>query len=80
MRSGILPEKVESAERATEIAHSFVMKHKPFAWPIKAIREGDVWLVEIDVGPLLTRIAKFKIDANTGEIMEYTFPTSSLQS
>lgn len=69
-----MAEKVKSAEEATEIALSFLNKHYRFIHkqPTKAVREDNVWLVEIDVGLLLTRIAKLKIDAKTATILEYT--------
>jgi len=33
-----------------------------------------MWLVEIDVGPIMPAIAKLKVDANSGEILEYDIP------
>jgi len=66
--------EVESAAKATEIAHSFIKKYRPIALPLKAIRENDVWNVEIDVGPLAVKIAKVKIDAKTGGIISYEIP------
>lgn len=71
-----MPEKVNSAEEATEVALSFLNKHYHFIpqQPIKAVREDNVWLVEIDVGLLRTRIAKLKIAAKTAAILEYTIP------
>jgi hypothetical protein len=65
---------VNSAEEATEIAMSFIKKHRWYTRPLKAVREDDSWLVEIDVGPILAVIAKVKIDAKTGKILEYTIP------
>jgi hypothetical protein len=72
--------KVKSAEEATEVALSFLKKHYRFIpqQPIKAVREDDVWLVEIDVGLLRTRIAKIKIDAKTAAILEYTIPPEAV--
>lgn len=66
--------EVKSAEKATEIAFSFVKKHRPFSSPLKAVREGDIWLVEIDVGLLSVIVARFKIDARSGKILEYSIP------
>lgn len=66
---------IKSAAEATEIAGSFIKKYRWFARPIKAVRENDAWLVEIDVGPFSTIIAKIKIDAKSGDILEYTIPS-----
>ena len=66
--------EVKSAEEATEIAHSFIKKYRPIALPLKALREDDVWNVDIDVGPLAVKIAKVKIDAKTGNIISYEIP------
>ncbi|GAI38294.1 unnamed protein product, partial [marine sediment metagenome] len=44
------------------------------ALPVKAIREDNVWSVDIDVGPLAVKIAKVKIDAKTGGIISYEIP------
>lgn len=70
-----MPEEVRSAEEATERAKSYLEKYfNPVLFslrPIKVVKEGDVWLVEIDVGLFETKIAQLKIDANTGAILEY---------
>ena len=68
--------EVKSATEATEIALSFLKEHYQFVpqEPIKAAKEDNVWLVEIDVGLLRTRIAKIKIDARTADILEYSIP------
>ena len=68
-----MPE-VKSAREATEIARTFVKKYRSIARPLKAVREGDTWLVDIDVGPLFVAVAKIKIDAKSAEILEYTIP------
>lgn len=71
---------VESADRATEIALSFLKEHYQFIpqQPIKAAKEDNIWLVEIDVGLLRTRIAKIKIDAKTATILEYSIPSEAV--
>ena len=66
--------KVESAVEATDIALAFVKEHRQFARPLKAVREDDIWLVEIDVGPLFLSLAKLKLDARTGKVIEYNIP------
>jgi len=66
--------KVDTADKAMEIAHSFIKKYSPVALPLKAVREDDVWLVDIDVGALAVKIAKVKVDARTGDILSYEIP------
>ena len=66
--------EVKSAKEATEIANSFIGEYRWYTRPLKAVREGDTWLVEIDVGPLFATIAKVKVDAKSGEILEYSIP------
>ena len=68
--------EVKSAAEATEIAVSFIKKYRWYTRPLKAVREDDTWLVEVDVGPLLTIVAKIKVDAKSGDILEYTIPTA----
>lgn len=66
--------KVDTADKAMEIAHSFIKKYSPVALPLKAVKEEDVWLVDIDVGALAVKIAKVKVDARTGDILSYEIP------
>jgi len=66
--------EVKSAAEATEIARNFIKKYRVIAAPLKAVREGGAWLVEIDVGPLFKSVAKVRIDALTGEVLEYAIP------
>lgn len=66
--------KVKTATEAMDIAHTFIKKYSPVALPLKAIREGNVWLVDIDVGALAVKIAKVKVDAKTGDILSYEIP------
>ena len=70
-----MPGEIRSAEEATEIAQSFIKKYRTIARPIKAVRQGGTWLVEIDVGPIFTVIAKIKIDAGSGDVLEYDIPS-----
>ena len=67
--------EVKSARQATEIALAFVKKYRSFARPLKAVREGNAWLVEIDVGLLSTKAAKVKIDAKSAKILQYHIPS-----
>jgi len=69
-----MPEEVKSAKEATEIALSFIKKYRFIARPLKAVREDNTWLVEIDVGPLFVTVAKIKVDAKSGDVLEYTIP------
>lgn len=67
-------EKVKTAAEATDIAHSFIKKYSTVALPLKAVREKDVWVVDIDVGALAVKIAKVKVDARTGDILGHEIP------
>ena len=69
-----MPDEVKSAKEATEIAQSFIKKYRTIVRPLKAVREGDTWLVEVDVGPIFVAVAKVKIDAKSGDILEYIIP------
>lgn len=69
-----MSEKAKTAVEATEIAMTFVKKHRFISRPLKAVRENGTWLVEIDVGPFSIMVAKVKVDAESGEILEYTIP------
>lgn len=70
-----MPGEVKSARAATDIADAFIKKYRWYSRPLKAVREGDIWMVDLDVGPLFTAIAKVKIDAKSGEILEYSIPS-----
>lgn len=68
---GALPE-IKSAKEATEKALNYVKDYYPFYHkPIKVVKEDGTWLLEIDVGLLTTTIAKVKVDAKTGNILEF---------
>ncbi len=66
--------EIKSAPEATEIARNFLRKYRMIVIPLRAVREGDAWLVEIDVGPIIKSIANVKIDAKSGDILEYSLP------
>ena len=68
-------EEVKSAKEATEIALSFIKKCRIYTRPLKAVRDDGTWLVDIDVGPVYITIAKIKVDAKSGDILEYTIPS-----
>lgn len=67
---------VRTAGQATDIALDFIRKHRLFspALALRAVREGGTWLVEVDVGLIAVKLAKVKIDGNTGDILEYDIP------
>ena len=71
-----MPAEVTSAQQANSIAESFIKQYHSFfvARPKKAVREDGIWLVEIDVGLITPKIAKVKVDASSGEIVEYDIP------
>ena len=69
-----MPGKVKSAKEATEITQTFVGKYRFISRPLKAVRVDGTWLVEIDVGVLGVVVAKVKVDAESGDILEYTIP------
>jgi hypothetical protein len=62
-------EKVDDSLDAMAIANAFMMKDHPVALPLKAVRQDDVWLVDVDIGTVRLEIVRVKIDANTGNIL-----------
>lgn len=71
-----MQEKVDSADKATELAVAFLEKHYYYVKPVKAVREEDIWTVEVDVGLLSVQIAKVSIDANKSSIIQYSIPAT----
>ncbi|MBE0516619.1 MAG: hypothetical protein IBX41_04400 [Methanophagales archaeon] len=71
-------DKIKNASEATEKAVSFLMEKYPLrgriARPIKTARENDLWVVEFNIGIARVLIATIKIDAVSGEILEYNIP------
>lgn len=71
-------DKIKNASEATEKAVSFLMEKYPLrgriARPIKTTRENDLWVVEFNIGIARVLIATIKIDAVSGEILEYNIP------
>jgi uncharacterized membrane protein YkoI len=76
-RGDMVNRVVTSAEEATNIAESFLKKRRLVVQPVKAIKEDDTWLVQVDVGILTTSVAEIVIDANTGKIVRYNIPVRS---
>ena len=54
----------------------FVKKH--FLWPtrpVSAKKEGSTWVVKVDIGVFLSGVGEVNLDAQTGAIEEYKFPS-----
>ena len=66
--------EVDSAEKATAIAVDFVKKYKQVVIPTSAHKEADVWIVTLDVGAIIVKIATVHVEAGTGAIKEYDIP------
>jgi len=62
-------EEVDDADRAMEIAYSFMKKDNSVALPMKAEQRSDYWLVDVDVGVVRMEIVRVKVDTKTGEIL-----------
>jgi hypothetical protein len=62
-------EKVDNAEEAMDIAHTFMKKDNSVALPLKAVRRDEVWLVDVDIGAVRMEIVRVKIEAKTGNIL-----------
>jgi len=69
-----MPGEIKSATEATDVAMSLIKRYRSYARPLKAIREDGIWLVEVDVGIIHTTVAKVKIDAKSGDVLEYSIP------
>ena len=66
--------EVKSAEKATQVATTFLKQYYYFLRPISAKREDSTWIVRVDVGALKPEIAEIKIDALTSDIKAYSIP------
>ena len=69
-----MDDEVKSAEKATQIAASFLKQYYFFLRPISAVKEDSAWVVKVDVGAIISEIAEVKIDALTADILGYSFP------
>ena len=67
-------ERVISADKATQLAVDFLKRYYSYVKPTKATKDNHMWIVEVDVGLFLTKIAKVYIDVNTARITEYNVP------
>lgn len=72
-----MPEKIDSADKATKVAVAFMKKYYGYAWPIGATREQETWLVEVDVGVVKTKVARVRVNVNTSSIVDYSVPTET---
>ena len=66
--------QISSLEDAVTAAELFVQKYYPLRRLMKAEREDSTWLVEFDVGALVTTIVRMRLDVDSGTIVEYTMP------
>ena len=66
--------EITSAQDAIETAEKFLEPYYPWLRPVKAVREGDTWLVEFDVGAVKVEIASVKINAASREVKEFNKP------
>lgn len=64
--------KVESAAQATDIAVEFLKNYYQLIQrPMNAAQENGTWVVEVDVGSFLVKVARVSINADTGDIVSY---------
>jgi len=66
--------QVKSAKEATTIATNFLKQYYAFTQPKSASKDNDIWVVEVDVGVLMSEIAQVRIDASTADVIGYSFP------
>ena len=65
--------EVNSAEEAIRIADQFISKYYFVHRLEKAMQQGEIWVVEYDVGILGPKVeVRIKLDRNTGSLLEYT--------
>ena len=73
--------EIKNASEATEKAKSFLIEKYPLrgkiARPIKATRENNFCVVELNVGIVSVLVSTIKIDAVSSEILEYNIPPVS---
>jgi hypothetical protein len=67
---------VESADRATLIAVTFLAQYYSWLQPLKARQEDGQWLVEVDTGAFAAKIARVAVDTRTGKIVQFERPPS----
>lgn len=72
--------EIKSADEATQRAVDFLKPYYPWLKPMKATKANHIWVVEVDVGAFLTKIAKVHIDVKTGSIVEYDVPEVGTRS
>jgi hypothetical protein len=66
--------EIKSAAEATRIATSFLRQYYAFLRPISAAKENTNWVVRVDVSVISSQIAEVKIDAQTADVIGYSFP------
>ena len=62
---------ITSATQATEIAVGYLKPYYEYSKPQSAKRVNGRWVVKVDVGLLMVKIATVEIDASTGEVISY---------
>lgn len=63
--------EIRSAGKATEVAAAFLKQYYGFLRPVSAEKNNGTWLVKIDVGAVLQKIAEITVDASSAEIVDY---------
>lgn len=64
---------INTAEDAVNTAERFLNRYHPLFRVLKrVVREGDKWVLEFDVAILGTEIVRITLDAQTGNVIEYT--------
>jgi hypothetical protein len=70
-------DKVTTEAQANRIVAKFLNQRKVFgalgtvARPLSAHRDGDIWLVRMNIGLSMERVLEFTVDAATGEVLKY---------
>ena len=62
---------IESAGDAISVADELVGRYYPFRLLEKASQEDTSWIVEFDVGALIRRVVRVRIDKTSGKVMDF---------
>lgn len=62
---------IKDAVDATNRVAEFFRQHYSFIYPVQARQEGGYWLVDVDVGAAKTIIVRARVNALTGDIVDY---------
>lgn len=66
--------RVSTADKATQVAVDFLKRYYSYTRPIRATKSDHIWVVEVDVGYFLEKIAKVHVDQDSASIIEYYIP------